>query len=38
MSVLPNKVSALEHDRFMQVSLYSFSLDSVMYTDDFANT
>ena len=26
VSVLLNKVSALEHDRFMQVSLYTFSL------------
>ena len=38
VSVLPYKVSALEHDRFMQVSLYTVSLDSAMYTDDFANT
>ena len=26
VSVLPNKVSALEHDQFMQVSLYTVSL------------
>ena len=38
LSVLLYKVSALEHDRFMQVSLYTVSLDSVMYTDYFANT
>ena len=38
LSVPLYKVSALEHDRFMQVSLYTVSLDSVMYTDYFANT
>ena len=38
LSVLLYKVSALEHDRFMQVSLHTVSLDSVMYTDYFANT
>ena len=38
LSVLLYKVSALEHDRFMQVSLYTVSLDNVMYTDYFANT